>query len=329
MRLKSFHGPTLNDAMRLVREALGDNAIIVATRDDDMGGIRVTAAVEDAPSAPEPAKTKAPAQTGSDVIEIIATSLLKHHVPNALAERLLATATQVASDDPLLALGAALDTHFKYKPLPDDKAEQPIMLIGPPGAGKTLCTAKLATKASLAKKPVTVFSTDTSRAGGMEQLQAFTRLLQTDLLQIEDAHALRDALKIQKAKTLALIDTAGTNPFAADERQQLQGFVQAAAAENVLVLPAGIDANEAIDLISEFSRLGAGSLLLTHLDITRRLGPMLRAAFEARIPLGHYSASAKVTEPPQPLNPVVLARMILPPPAQMQAQRQATGTHAH
>jgi flagellar biosynthesis protein FlhF len=328
MRLKSFHGPSLNDAMRLVREALGENAIIVATRDDEMGGVRVTAAVEDAPPATEPAKPRVPEQTGSDVIEIIATSLLKHHVPNALAERLLATATQVASDDPLLALGAALDTHFQYKTLADDPKGQPVMLIGPPGAGKTLCTAKLATKASLAKKPVTVFSTDTTKAGGLEQLQAFTRLLKTDLLQIEDAHALSDALKMQQAKTLALIDTAGTNPFANDDRQQLQAFVQAAAADTVLVLPAGIDASEAIDLIGEFRRLGAASLLLTHLDITRRLGPMLRAAFEARIPLGHYSASPKVTEAPQPLNPVVLARMILPPPATRQSQPQATGTHA-
>ena len=57
MRPKSFHGPSLTDAMRQVREALGEDAIIVATRDDDMGGIRVTAAIDDI----EPARAAPPA----------------------------------------------------------------------------------------------------------------------------------------------------------------------------------------------------------------------------------------------------------------------------
>lgn len=332
MRLKSFHGATLNDAMRLVRDALGDGAIIVATRDDDMGGVRVTAAVEDQPAQTEimAGKTSSkPDQTGSEVIEIIATALLKHNVPNALAERMLATATQFASDDAVLALGAAFDTHFQFKPLPDDKAGKPIILVGPPGAGKTLCTAKLATKYALAKRPVAVISTDINRAGGIEQLGAFTRLLKLDLLQIEDPHALKDAINVQKPNTQCLIDTAGINPFLSEDRTSLQAFLQAANGDAVIVLPATLDANEAIDLINEFRRLGGGSLMLTHVDMTRRLGSMLRAAFEARLPLANFSISTKVTESPQPLNPVILARMILPRAATETASHKATGTNAH
>ena len=69
MRLKSFHGSSLTEAMRLVREALGENAIIVATRDDDMGGVRVTAAVdESAPRRPPTGRPPQPAepQEGSE-----------------------------------------------------------------------------------------------------------------------------------------------------------------------------------------------------------------------------------------------------------------------
>ena len=194
----------MTEAMRLVREALGENAIIVATRDDDNGGVRVTAAIDEIkPSSP--AKNFTPQPDGSEALEIIAEALTRHQVPPALAEKLMATATQFASDDPLLALGAAIDTHFKFKPILDDN--KPLMLVGPPGVGKTLCTAKLSTKAILAKHTPTVISTDLERAGGMEQLAAFTRLLKLNLVEIEDWHALREVLSMQKGNPV-FIDTA-------------------------------------------------------------------------------------------------------------------------
>jgi flagellar biosynthesis protein FlhF len=217
MRLKSFHGGNLTDAMRMVREALGDNAIIVATRDDDNGGVRVTAAIDEIPATQQPVTLTAPPD-GSEAMETIAEALTRHHVPSTLAEKLMATATQFASDDPLLALGASFDTHFKFSPVTDEK---PLMLVGPPGVGKTLCTAKFAIKSTLAKKPPTVISTDLERAGGLEQLAAFTRLLKLNLVEIEDAHALRDLLAMQKGNPV-MIDTAGGNPFIERERHYMR-----------------------------------------------------------------------------------------------------------
>jgi flagellar biosynthesis protein FlhF len=144
MRLKSYYGATLTDAMRSVREALGENAIIVTTREDEAGGVRVTAAIDDASTSPK--EVEAPPD-GSEALEIIAEALTTHDVYPVLAEKIMATATQFANDDPLLSLGAALDTHFKFMPIDTGK---PIIFVGPPGAGKTLCTAKLATQATLA-----------------------------------------------------------------------------------------------------------------------------------------------------------------------------------
>ena len=333
MRLKSFHGPNLTEAMRQVREILGDNAIIVATRDDDAGGVRVTAAIDDMPppkTAALPPNTPAigtPEGTGSEVIEIIARALLQHQVPTALAERLLASATQFANDDPVLALGAAFDTHLKFLPLNDEKTEKPIVLVGIPGAGKTLCTAKLATKVTLAKRNVAVISTDTERAGGLEQLEAFTRLLKLQLVESEDSHALKDAIAMQQPNVLTLIDTPGRNPFDAGERQQVQSLIAASGGEAVLVMPADLDAMEAIDMAQEFKAIGANRLLFTRLDMTRRLGCVLRTAYETKLPLANYSRSHKVTEPPQPFNPIALARLVLPQKVEIKAQ--ATGTDKH
>ncbi|MDD3288712.1 MAG: GTPase [Alphaproteobacteria bacterium] len=328
MRLKSFHGATLTEAMRLIRDTLGDNAIIVATRNDDMGGVRVTAAIDDAYQA----KTQGTAatsekiaeSTGSEVIEIIAEALLRHQVPTSLAERLLASATQFANDDPVLALGAAFDTHLQFKPLPEGNCNKPLIFIGAPGAGKTLCVAKLATKAVLGKKSVSVISTDTERAGGMEQLAVFTRLLKINLIEIEDAHALKDAMEIKPPEAFALIDTPGRNPFITSEKQQLQSLITACDGEAILVMPADMDALEAIDMAQEFKSIGASSLLFTRLDMTRRLGGILRTAFETRMPLANYSLSHKVTEPPQPFNPITLAKLVLPQQTKTSAKPHAS-----
>jgi len=327
MRLKSFYGPNMTEAMRFVREALGDDAIIVATRDDEMGGVRVTAAIDDLTSKPQPrALTKALEDTDSQAIEIIAAALIQHCVPNALGERLLATATQYASEDAVLAIGAAFDTHFKFEPLPEDFSAGPLILIGPPGAGKTLCAAKLATKATMAKRGVTLISTDTERAGGMAQLGAFANLLKADMIEIEDPPALQDAISIQKPDSFVIIDTAGCNPFDEMDKKNLAAIIKASGATPILVLPADLDSSDAIDMAKEFQLLGAKSLLPTRLDMTRRLGGLLRTAFETRLTLCNFSASGKVTEAPFPLNPVSLARLILP--KKQDSAVKATGTHS-
>ncbi|MDX2028693.1 MAG: GTPase [Alphaproteobacteria bacterium] len=314
MRLKSFHGPSLNDAMRLVREALGDNAIIVATRDDEMGGVRVTAAIDDPPpasAAPATASAALPeVPDGSEALETIAEALTRHQLPHHLAERLMATATQFANDDPVLALGAAFDTHFKFQPIVEEKPGKPLILVGPPGAGKTLCIAKLATRAAMAKRPVTVISTDFERAGGMEQLAAFTRLLKLNLVEIEDAHALREMVNMQQGSHI-FVDTPGGNPFNEAEKKQTQDLVKAAGGDATLVLPAGLDAAEALEMAQTFRSIGAVRILLTRLDMVKRFGSALHVAFEAQLPLANFSASGKVTEPPAPLNPVALARLVL------------------
>ena len=328
MRLKSFHGSTLTDAMRSVREALGENAIIVATREEEGGGIRVTAAIDEVPARNDAVTTiKASKQDGSEALETIAEALTRHQVPSSLAEKLMATATQFANDDPLLSLGAAIDMHFKFQPIadlvPGGKNYEPLLLVGPPGAGKTLCTAKFATKAVMNKCKPSVISTDLERAGGMEQLAVFTRLLKIDLIEIEDWHALRDIVSMQKTNPV-FIDTAGRNIFDAAEREKTREFI-ASTGSATLVLPAGLDATEATDMAHEFRNIGVTRLMITRLDTIKRIGSVMRLAYDARLPLSNYSISHKVTEAPQPLNPVVLARMILKKPgAKNEVEEQNT-----
>ena len=59
---------------------------------------------------------------------------------------------------------------------------QPLLLVGPPGAGKTLTVARLATRLVMAGITPMVITADGKRAGATEQLAAFTRLLGISLI---------------------------------------------------------------------------------------------------------------------------------------------------
>lgn len=311
MRLKSFHGATMSEAMRLVRETLGEDAIIVATRDDERGGVRITAAIDDvqpqtpvSPPAPEP---------DADVIAQIADALHYHGVHAALAEKLLGVAADFAEDDAVISLAAACDAQMQFRPLTLEGAPQPIVLVGPPGAGKTLTIAKLATAAKMANRPVTVITTDLVRAGGVDQIAAFTRLLKVRLLEIEEPAAVADTMAEFAGKELVLVDTAGRNPYLAEERRDFTRMIGKTACDIALVLPCGHDSVEGTEMARAFSSLGAARLILTRADMVRRLGGMLNIAHDSGLALAALGQSANAAVPVQPFNPILLARCILQP----------------
>lgn len=330
MRLKSFHAKTMSDAMRMVRQSLGDDAIIVATREEEGGGVRVTAAVEedDMPVAQErnrqPSKPAAkPVEPEIDVGEAVADALHRHGVPAALAEQLIDAASGLDTDDPCLALGSALDSMYSFNPLPDGRsAVKPLVLVGPPGTGKTLIVAKLAARAVFKKRSVGVITTDTVRAGGVDQLAAFTRLMKLKLATVEDPDALAGAYEVHRKTDLVLVDTAGRNPFSDEDMDDLRALLSAGEVEPVLVLPAGLDALEASDIALAFKAVGVRRLLVTRLDITRRLGSLLAIANRARLSFCDASVSSKVAEGLTTLNPMSLARMIIPPAEKAEAEAE-------
>ncbi|CAO3453879.1 GTPase [Azospirillum largimobile] len=342
MRLKSFHAKTMSDAMRMVRQSLGDDAIIVATREEEGGGVRVTAAVEedDLPAAPvsggaRGGRAKAPpkpVEPEIDVGEVVADALQRHGVPATLAEQLIDAASGLDTEDPRLALGSALDSYFTFNPLPDGRSPvKPLALVGPPGSGKTLVAAKLAARAVFKKRSVGVITTDTVRAGGVDQLAAFTRLMKLKLATVEDPDALAGAFEVHRKTDLVLVDTAGRNPFDAVDMQDLRALLGAGEVEPVLVLPAGLDALEAADMALAFKAVGVRRMLVTRLDMARRLGSLLAIAARARLSFCDASVSSKVAEGLTALNPLALARMMIPaeekaPAAKESAPRRTART---
>lgn len=183
------------------------------------------------------------------------------------------------------------------------------MLVGAPGSGKTLTAAKIAAKIALAKQPLTVITTDNKRAGGIEQLQAFTDILGLELKTAASRSELADILAA--AEGSVLIDTAGCNPYEPSEINELAGFLSLGGIEPVLVMPAGGDSSEAVDIADAFAHLPVGRLLVTRADTARRLGGVLAAAAAHGLAFCHASRSASIVDSLHPLTPPLLAEFLL------------------
>lgn len=320
MRLKTFHADSLSAAFALVREALGEDAIIVATQEDDETerGARVTAAVE----APEPEDDGFETWDGdeeqAEALERITALLERHGCPRALTDRLVLAAADTEETDATLALAGALDQLFAFRPLPEEPGGKPLLLIGPPGVGKTVTCAKIAARVAITydereeHAPVVLIAADPMRVGAVAQLRAYADRLGATLRIAEDASALSHVLGACGRRDLVIIDTPGTNPYDLQELAFLIELAEAGEMEPVLLLGAGRDAEEAIDLAKAFRPVEARRLLATGLDLSHRLGALLAAADAGRLAFSDISRSPRIAEGLKPLNPLTLARLLLP-----------------
>ena len=311
MRLKTYHAPTMNEAMQLIREQLGPDAIIVATHDDDAGrGVRVTAAMEE---------TETEEVTPSfDAIDVVCEALDKHQTAQDLSERLINIASDLNETDPVLCLAAALDDTFKFSPLPDHGPAKPLVFIGPPGVGKTVCVAKLAARARLAGHEAYMVTIDTVRAGAIEQLGVYADRLGLSLTTSAQGASLASLVKAGPKDALILVDTPGANPYDPGDIKILAHQIGGIDCETILVMDAGRSALEAIDIVRAFRDLNPSRLLVTGLDLVKRLGGMLALSEACDLPFCGVSPSPAIADGLHPINPVSLARLLMPQTGQDQ-----------
>lgn len=313
MRLKSYTAPSMAEAMHMIRQELGDDAIIVSTQRAANGrGVRITAALE--PTDVEEAIGEMIAGAArTPAAEVVRQALIEHGVPIRLVERLVNAVHANGTDDSLNACVGALEAGFSFAPLPDHGAPRPFMLIGPPGGGKSMGVAKLAARSALRQHRVAVITCDSVRAGASEQLAAFTRILQIELVAVRSPEALRRAIEgTRKTHDIIFIDSPGLNPFKLTDMEFLASLIEASDAEPILVLAAGSDPIEASEIGETFGGVGATRLFATRLDTTRRLGAIMAAADAAPLMLCDVSATPHVVNGVAAINALMMARMIMP-----------------
>jgi flagellar biosynthesis protein FlhF len=360
MRLKTFYANTVTEAMQMVRDMLGEDAIIVSTREERGGkGVALTAAVEPgfdrkAFERGEPAfevgrggfygddddddffdafaeddASGAQRSSGSSsgsgwlqyddedeeyaVTEEITEAMLKHGVPEDVLDHVISCATVIGLEQPSVALVAALEHLYGFTPLPKKASRKPIIFLGGPGSGKTLAVAKMAARGVMNDLKIGVISTDTVRAGGLEQLSSFTKLMQVDLKKAKTATDLKAMLADMRGEyDQILIDTQGINPFSREDIKQAALLCGAADMESVLVMPAGLDAQESGEIARAFAALDVQKLMVTRIDMARRLGGILCAAQYGGMSFTDTGNTHKVANGLIAMTPQILAKLLMP-----------------
>jgi flagellar biosynthesis protein FlhF len=310
MRLRSFTATSLSEAMSRVRETLGPDAVILSNQPADDGkGVRVTAALEDSPL--EDLTFDSPFGTSVSIDEI-GEALAYHRVPPGLFDRLVGAAAALPAEDEILALGAALDNEFDFAALPEAPTPRPLILVGPPGAGKTATAAKLCARVRLAGGEASLITMDTAKSGGLAQIAAFAEALGARLEPAPDIDALATAVAACPKDRFVAIDTVGANPFDAENMGRLALAARAADADAIAILPAGGDVADCAEAAVVFAEIGARHLIVTRIDAARRFGGFLSAAQAGGLALMAAGASPRISDGLLPFNPVSLARLLLP-----------------
>jgi flagellar biosynthesis protein FlhF len=256
---------------------------------------------------------------GNDIAFLTAV-LEAHHLPSPLIRRLCRAAAALPLNTLLLErLAAALADQIHFTEIADLLRRPALLLLGPPGAGKTTLAAKLAARLGSDREALLV-STDTGRPGGLAQLAEYAGVLGLAATPVEDAAHLRK-LVAEAGERRPVIDTAGVATGDLEARDALRPLIAASGATPVLVAPADSDAEEAVAMVRFFAPLGVGYLLPTRLDLVNRLGGVLAAADAGRLALPASGTTPHFAFGLRPLTAEMLARRLLA--AALRDQRSA------
>lgn len=311
MRIKTYTANSVPEIMNQIRTDFGSGAVILSnTRTLD--GVRITIGIED-DNTDEQIQEALFGSASNQYAEHLQKILRNQSVPPLLIERILNALPLLTNGQETQALTQALDKVFTFSPLPINSSKRAFMLVGPNGSGKTIAVAKMAVKAKINAKRVTVITTDIKRAGAIEQLEAFTKILELDLIKVRKPDLLKRMIEESRLSSdLILIDSPGVNPFLKSDMDLLSEMLKDTdGLEPILTLSVGQDAYETSEVAGIFRHLGCHRILSTRLDLSRRLGNVLWAAQDNGYALTDVGISPHVSEALCPLSAKSLAELLL------------------
>lgn len=328
MRIKSYFAHSVQEAIDKARLELGPDAMLMNSRKTDpelrqLGTYEVVFGLADNPAVSEPLAP--PALPHSDVlIDEIAELRRQIETVKRSVSRPAAARNSGESEEEharLCAAGFSEDTaqeilhaagkqnvpvieeigsRFQVSPGIglDGGGPRILVLVGPPGAGKTTTLVKLALKYGVASRnPIQILSTDTLRVGGSDQLSAYARILGVGFEAIHSTASLATALEENRSKKLIFIDTPGYSAGNIDEAAELTRFLATQPNIDVqLVLPATLRLGAAVRTIKRFSGFHPGKLIFTHFDEAESAGALVELAMRMKLPISYLGTGQQIPE---------------------------------
>ena len=324
MQIKKFEARDVQEALRKVKEALGEEAIILSTQkvkkpssrpgSADGTRVEVVAAIDQPvrpaafspihfPTLNEKKQTsRNPGRIEEDpfVQSILSTGLVPEFVTGLVEEiqnrrKDLSWARAPESYRDLLRT-RLMDAVEVAKPYL--RGAKIWAFIGPTGVGKTTTLAKLAAHFSLrVTKRVTLITIDTYRIGAIEQLRTYARILGLPIEVAINRDELRASIAKNSNQDLLLIDTAGRNPNDSGVLEELREFLTIhPAIENHLVLSATMKDRDLAQMVCRFSLLPISSYIITKIDETEEYVPVFNQLLRFKKPLSYITNGQRVPE---------------------------------
>jgi flagellar biosynthesis protein FlhF len=345
MYLRTFFARDMKEALAAMRTALGEDAIIVASETLKDGTMLLRAGTEEAPAPARDAEETPGRDSGPRISATVSRSaafetrfhenllarlrggtpnetqrgaafdpaalaaiLRSHRTPEPFVKGLVEEAELSGLADMTLALATALDKAMRIDPIDADHRGA-ILLMGPPGAGKTAVAARLAAQHCLAGTPVVLAATDLEAAGQVARLESFAACLNVEIMRVSGPAMLGDAvLRANESQALLIADTGGCDPRESLP-PALMSLLSAGRMDLVGILSATGDAEEAGEIAAALVKLGAARLIVTGLDLSRRKGSLVAIALSGAA-IAHVTSSPYLADGLETLTPMALARML-------------------
>lgn len=327
MKLRKFKAESMREALARVKQELGPDALIIATKPvKGPGGKRmlaVTAAVEEdgeekskAPSRSEaPMSMASRAESAAELAEAMQPlrselralrSLVRNTRPSknvnqkalldevAELKRMIANMSRRPAVDP-----DALEQAAKGHTLSKAPAARVRAIIGPTGVGKSTTIVKIAANAALLdRKRVHIISLDNHRVGAPAQIKAFGQMMGVPVTIVRHPPTeLAAALEQSQNAELVLVDTAGRSIQDLRAPRRLEELMNRLPKPEIhLAMGAGTSAFDIDTIIARYAPIGVSRILFTKTDETADLRELVLTPARHNIPVGYLTSGQKVPE---------------------------------
>jgi flagellar biosynthesis protein FlhF len=310
MKMKMFVGRTVEEAMDMVRAEMGPDAVILSTRDEE-GRVEIRAAVERSFGHKFAAPKFAEARPVFDETRSqLSSSLRWHGAPDGFIHMVSEAGSRLGAGlEQLGSLSAGLEGVLTFNPI-NSEPEKSLLLVGPPGSGKTTAAAKIATHLSGPNSPLEAVAADFDHSGQVYRLAAL--MLKASVTNsISPDHLVRQVKEADDRGQRLVIDGPPFNPIDDDDMKRCNDLISRMNVEPVLVLGADGHAMDLEDNARGFAALGCRRVILTKLDAVRRRGGAIAAISSSRLSIAQLGLTPSVRGGLVPASASRIAQLLL------------------
>lgn len=154
-----------------------------------------------------------------------------------------------------------------------------VALVGPTGVGKTTTVAKLAAGFRIeARRRVGLLTIDTFRIAAVQQLRAYSEIMDLPMEVVETADQMQPALERLGDVDLVLIDTAGRSPRSDARIDQLVDLLRSAKPDETHLVLSSTSSTSAVQLaLQGFAPVRPTAAIVTKIDESPHMAGVISA----------------------------------------------------